>query len=178
VTKRCRHDNSTGAQRFEGYKHALQLRAIPYSESLVVPGSQVDVNSERMGAEAMRLLLKRRPAPDGVFAYNDPLAIGAVAEILESGLRIPDDIAVIGCGNLHYDAALRIPLSSVDQKSEAIGQRTAEILLGILESKIRPQPRSVILEPSLAIRASSMKNPVLRLGRGPSRAESPAKRMR
>ena len=183
IDQRCKniahirgHDNSTGAQRFEGYKRAIQLRGIPYSESLVVPGSQVDVNSEMMGAEAMRLLLKRRPAPDGVFAYNDPLAIGAVAEILESGLRIPEDIAVIGCGNLHYDAALRIPLSSVDQKSETIGQRTAEILLGILESKIRPQPRSIILEPSLVLRASSMKNSVPRSVRRPARAVSAAKR--
>lgn len=158
-------DNSTGVQRFEGYKHGLQLRGIPYSDSLVVARSQVDVNSERMGAEAMRLLLKRIPALDGVFAYNDPLAIGAVAEILEAGYRIPEDIAVIGCGNLHYDAALRIPLSSVDQKSETIGQRTAEILMGILESKIRPQPRSIILEPALAIRASSIKVPVPRSGR-------------
>jgi len=171
-------DNSTGAQRFEGYRRALQLRGIAYSESLVVARSQVDVDSERMGAEAMRLLLKRTPALDGVFAYNDPLAIGAVAVILESGLRIPDDIAVIGCGNLHYDAALRVPLSSVDQKSETIGQRTAEILLGILESKVRPQPRSVILEPSLAIRASSMKIPAPQAGRRPSKAVAAIKGVR
>jgi LacI family transcriptional regulator len=118
------------------------------------------VNSERQGAEAMRLLLKHKPVPDGVFVYNDPLAIGAIAEILASGLRIPEDIAIVGCGNLHYDDALRIPLSSVDQKSQAIGERTAEILLGILDSKEQPQLRSIILEPSLAIRASSLKSPV------------------
>jgi LacI family transcriptional regulator len=171
-------NNTTGVARFEGYKRALQVRAISYSQSLVVPGSQVDVDSGRMGAEAMRLLLKRTPTLDGVFAYNDPLAIGAIAEILESRLRIPEDIAVIGCGNLHYDPALRIPLSSVDQKSETIGQRTAEILLGILESKIRPQPRNVILEPSLVIRASSMKKSVPSSGRRPSRAVSAAKNAR
>jgi LacI family transcriptional regulator len=165
-------ENSTGARRFRGYRRALELRGIPYAESLVVGCSTVDVNSVRQGAEAMRRLLKRRPAPEGVFVYNDPLAIGAVAEILASGLRIPEDIAVIGCGNLHYDDALRIPLSSVDQKSQAIGERTAEILLGILESKERPQPRSIILDPSLAIRASSLRYPLARRGRRPSRAHS------
>jgi LacI family transcriptional regulator len=112
-----------------------------------------------MGAEAMRLLLKQKPLPDGVFAYNDPLAIGVIEAILDMGLRIPEDIAVIGCGNLHYDPALRVPLSSVDQNSQAIGEKCAEILLGILESKNRPPLRSVILQPSLAIRASSLKNP-------------------
>ena len=150
-------ENSTGVRRFEGYKRALQRNGIPYSDSLVVARSRVDINSERMGAEAMRLLLKHRPIPDGVFAYNDPLAIGALEAILESGLRIPEDIAVIGCGNLHYNRLLRVPLSSVDQDSQGMGERTAEILLAILESKDRPQPRSIILEPSLVVRASSMR---------------------
>ncbi len=150
-------ENSTGMRRFEGYKRALQRSGIRYQDSLVIARSRVDINSEKMGSEAMRLLLQHRPVPDGVFAYNDPLAIGAILTILEAGLRIPEDIAVIGCGNLHYDRALRVPLSSVDQNSQGIGDRTAEILLEILDAKVRPQPRSVILEPSLAIRASSLK---------------------
>jgi LacI family transcriptional regulator len=153
-------ENSTGTRRFAGYRRALKTKGIPFVESLVVCSPTVDVNSQRQGAEAMRLLLKHKPVPDGVFVYNDPLAIGAIAEILASGLRIPEDIAIVGCGNLHYDDALHIPLSSVDQKSQAIGERTAEILLGILESKEQPQLRSIILEPSLAIRASSLKSPV------------------
>lgn len=152
-------ENSTGKKRFEGYRRALKSAGLPYTDSLVVARSSVDINSERMGAEAMRLLLKQRPIPDGVFAYNDPLAIGAIEAILDAGLRIPEDIAVIGCGNLHFDPVLRVPLSSVDQNSQAIGQRCAEILLGILESKNPPPMRSVILQPSLAIRASSLKNP-------------------
>jgi LacI family transcriptional regulator len=186
IDQRCKavahirgRENSTGARRFTGYRRALKARGLPFVESLVVPSLTVDVNSERQGAEAMRLLLKHKPVPDGVFVYNDPLAIGAVAEILASGLRIPEDIAVIGCGNLHYDDALRIPLSSVDQKSQAIGERTAEILLGILEAKERPQPRSIILEPSLAIRASSLRSPSTNSNRRIAKAaSSPAKRAR
>jgi LacI family transcriptional regulator len=150
-------ENSTGARRFEGYKRALQRNGIPYRDSLVVARSRVDINSEKMGAEAMRLLLGHSPVPDGIFAYNDPLAIGAMEAILDAGLRIPEDIAVIGCGNLHYDRFLRVPLSSVDQDSQGVGDRTAEIVLALLESKIRPQSRSVILEPSVVIRTSSMR---------------------
>jgi LacI family transcriptional regulator len=148
---------STGRKRFDGYRRALQTKGIPYSESLVVGPSTVDVNSVKQGAEAMRFLLKHRPMPDGVFVFNDPLAIGVVREILASGLQIPEDIAVVGCGNLLYDDALRIPLSSIDQKSRMIGERTAEILIEILESKERPQPRSTIIEPTLEVRASSLK---------------------
>jgi LacI family transcriptional regulator len=150
--------NSTGIRRFEGYQQALHNRGLEYSDALVVARSSVDSNSTSHGAEAMRLLLKRKPMPDGVFAYNDPLAIGALNAILEAGLRIPEDIAVIGCGNLHYDGSLRVPLSSIDQHSKVIGERTGSILLRMIESKARPNPVNVTLDPSLLVRASTMRN--------------------
>lgn len=148
-------ENSTGMRRFEGYKQALLHAGLEYSEDRVVSRAIVDIDSVRMGAEAMRILLRRRSRPDAVFAYNDPLAIGAMDAILEAGLRIPEDIAVVGCGNLHYNTSLRVPLSSIDQHSSIIGERTAKILLRAIEAKNKPRPVSVILEPSLVIRESS-----------------------
>lgn len=149
-------ENSTGIRRFEGYRSALQKHGIHYSSSLVIPRPIVDIESTRMGAEAMRILLKRHPVPDGVFAYNDPLAIGAMTAIFEAGMRIPEDIKVIGCGNLHYDGFLRVGLSSIDQNSRAIGEHTAAILLAMLGSKVRPPSTRVVLEPSLVARQSSL----------------------
>jgi LacI family transcriptional regulator len=148
--------NSTGMRRFEGYRQALMDAGLAYSDSLVVARSNVDIDSVRMGAEAMRILLKRKPRPDAVFAYNDPLAIGAIHAILEAGLRVPEDIAVIGCGNLHYNSSLRVPLSSIDQHSNTIGEHTANILLRTIESKSKLAPVSVIIEPSLVARESSL----------------------
>lgn len=156
-------ENSTGTRRLEGYRQALSDAELSYSESLVVARSNVDIDSVRMGAEAMRILLKRKPRPDAVFAYNDPLAIGAMDAILDAGLRIPHDIAVVGCGNLHYNNSLRVPLSSIDQRSSMIGERTAKILLRAIEAKTRPRPVSVILDPSLVVRESSL----LRSGNAP-----------
>jgi len=153
-------DNSTGIRRLEGYRQALERRGMSYAEDLVVARSSVDIDSTRLGAEAMRLLLERNLRPDGVFAYNDPLAIGAMNAILDAGLRIPEDIAVIGCGNLHYDASLRIPLSSIDQHNAMIGERTGKILLKLIESKVPLQPMSVILNPSLVVRSSTTKKPL------------------
>jgi len=149
-------DNSTGARRFEGYRQALFRHGLPFNEKLVVTRRSVDIDSVWHGADAMQTLMGCRPRPDGVFAYNDPLAIGAMKAILGEGLRIPEDIAVIGCGNLHYDDLLRVPLSSVDQHSQTIGERTGQILLRMIESKVRPHPVSVILEPSLIARDSTM----------------------
>ncbi|MGA7316615.1 MAG: LacI family DNA-binding transcriptional regulator [Silvibacterium sp.] len=146
---------STGTGRFEGYRNALLHQGLPCLEDYVVSRSIVDTNSLEQGAEAMRILLRRNPRPDGVFCYNDPLAIGALNAIFEEGLRVPDDIAVIGCGNLHYDSFLRVALSSIDQHSSEVGQRTADILLNLIESKEMPRGRSCILEPALVARAST-----------------------
>jgi len=151
-------ENSTGTLRFEGYKQTL-LRSGLYAENLVIARSNVDVDSNRHGFEAMRHLLQQRPRPDAVFCYNDPLAIGAMNAILEEGLRIPEDIALVGCGNLHFDGSLRVPLSSIDHHSQMMGERAGAILLNFFDSKVRPQPVSVILEPALVVRASSRKHP-------------------
>jgi len=164
-------ETSTGNQRCMGYKNALKRRGMKYTESLVVDQQSTQVEASPLGAEAMRLLLKHTPVPDGVFAYNDALAIGAMDAILEAGLRIPEDIAVIGCGNLHYNASLRVPLSSIDQNSSVIGQRTAAILLAMIESKSRLESVTVILEPSLMVRASTMRNTPSLNGTGKAKAK-------
>lgn len=148
-------DSSTGIRRFEGYKQALLRHGLQFRQANVVSRQNVDVDSVRRGAEAMQILMQRRPRPDAVFAYNDPLAIGAMDAILNKGLRIPEDIALIGCGNLYYDDFLRVPLSSIDQCSSMIGERAADILMQSIASKTPPSPTRVILNPSLAIRASS-----------------------
>jgi LacI family transcriptional regulator len=153
-------DNSTGSSRLEGYRKALRQHRLPCTDELIVTQSSVDTDSVRMGAEAMRSLLQRRERPDGVFAYNDPLAIGAMNAILDAGLRIPEDIAVIGSGNLHYDSSLRVPLSSIDQHSSIIGERTGEILLQLMDAKTPPQPVSIVLDPALVVRASSLRTGV------------------
>ena len=150
-------ETSTGIGRFEGYRKALLNRGLPYLEEYVVSRFSVDTQSLEQGAEGMRQLLRRRPRPDGLFCYNDPLAIGAINTIIEEGLKVPDDIAVIGCGNLHYDVSLRVALSSIDQHSSEIGKRAADILLNLIESKQAPRARSCILEPALVVRASTLR---------------------
>jgi LacI family transcriptional regulator len=83
--------------------------------------------------------------------------MSAMNYALDQGLRIPEDIAVIGCGNLHYDDSLRVPLSSIDQHSRRIGAEAARIALVILKSKVPPKPESVVLRPELIVRASTQR---------------------
>jgi LacI family transcriptional regulator len=123
--------------------------------SYVYAQSTVDVHGSESGADLMKQMLSLDQPPDGVFAYNDPMAIGAIEAILDAGLRVPEDVAVIGAGNLYYDEKLRIPLSSIDQRTEEIGERTARLTLSLLGSKTRRSSKAVIIQPQLVIRAST-----------------------
>jgi LacI family transcriptional regulator len=116
-----------------------------------------DVGSRQRGAEALRQLLSCKRVPDGVFCFNDPMAMGAVNEAVNRGFRVPEDIAIIGCGNLHYDDSLRVPLSSVDQHSRQIGAEAARLVLKALKSKVAPKPEAILLPPELIVRESTQR---------------------
>jgi LacI family transcriptional regulator len=107
----------------------------------------------------MGRLLSLNPRPDGVFCYNDPIAIAAIDTILGAGLPVPEDIAVIGCGNLHYDKSLRVALSSVDQQSAAIGERAAKLALSLIGARTPRRPNSIMLEARVVPRASTQRKP-------------------
>jgi len=84
--------------------------------------------------------------------------MGAMTAILEEGLRIPEDIAIIGCGNVHYASVLRVPLSSIDQSSEMMGAAAAKLALSLIDGKKGiARPKTILLEPTLEARASSLR---------------------
>jgi LacI family transcriptional regulator len=149
---------SPGIGRVEGYKRALTQNGFKVIEDYIITEPKGDVETRQRGAHAMRQLLSLKPRPDGVFCFNDPMAMGAMNYALDQGVRIPEDIAVIGCGNLHYDDALSVPLSSINQHSRRIGQEAARIALGILDSKIMPKPENVVLQPELVVRRSTQRH--------------------
>ncbi len=158
-------ETSPGVRRLQGYKKALAQGGLRIVDDYVIAALKGDVETRRRGAEAMAQLLMLRPRPDAVFCFNDPLAMGAMNHALEQGLRIPEDLAIIGCGNLHYDDSLRVPLSSIDQHSYRIGKEAARLTLKILKSKVPPKAECIVLQPELVARAStqrrSAKQPIL-----------------
>ena len=148
-------NNSPGVGRLTGYVKTLATHKLKSLPGYISAPRTVDFQSRESGADSMKALIGLRPRPDGVFCYNDPMAIGAIHSILDAGLRVPGDIAVIGSGNLHYDSELRVPLSSIDQQTDLIGERAARLTLSLLESKTPPRNRTFIIEPKLVIREST-----------------------
>jgi LacI family transcriptional regulator len=149
---------STAVGRLEGYKQALGANGLT---SLPGPlGASGDHQGEKGGYEAAKKLLSVRPRPDGIFCFNDPSALGAMRAILEAGLRIPLDVAVVGCGNLSHSDFLRVPLSSVDQGSERIGRCAADLALALANRKVNVKPKIRLVPPRVVVRTSSQRNPI------------------
>jgi LacI family transcriptional regulator len=143
----------TALGRLEGYRRALAQRGLSAPAAFVIRGGSDDAG----GYRAMRRLLALKQRPDGVFCFNDPVAAGAVKAILEAGLNIPHQMAVVGVGNVHYSDQLRVPLSTVDQNSSQVGQSAAQLLLNLIEKRARGS-RTILLRPHLVVRDSSSRN--------------------
>lgn len=141
--------------RFEGYKRALAERGLALGAEYVASTGRVDEAAETAGYDAANELLRLNPLPDAIFCYNDPVAMGAMKAILDAGLRIPADIALLGCGNLHFDDYLRVPLSSVDQQSTAIGIRAARLAIDLVRAGTAVRPKTILLEPKVIQRDST-----------------------
>lgn len=141
--------------RREGYRRALRHHGIQVSAKYVINRPHGDDAGDATGYDAMKKLLSVRPLPDAVFCHNDPTALGAMRAILDAGLKIPEDIAILGCGNVKYSDCLRVPLTTVDQGCEAMGEHAARLALSLLESEVLPQPQAILVEPRLVVRDST-----------------------
>lgn len=141
--------------RLEGYRQALRHYGLQVPARYVLTRPHGDDAGDTTGYDVMKKLLSLRPLPDAVFCHNDPTALGAMKAILDAGLKIPEDIAIVGCGNVRYSDCLRVPLTTIDQDCQAIGERAARLALNLLESKTPPQPETILLEPKLVVRDST-----------------------
>lgn len=146
---------STATGRQNGYRRALARYGMePRPEYIRTIESSGDA-TEDSASLMMQELLALPERPDAVFCYNDPTALGAMKTVLDAGLRVPQDIAFIGSGNIRHADFLRVPLTSVDQNSVGIGERAAKLALTMIEAKTPQSPKTVLLEPKLVVRQSS-----------------------
>jgi LacI family transcriptional regulator len=140
---------STAAMRFAGYKKALARRRVPYDEALVRECGF----TESDGYNATRAWLQNGDFPSAIFAANDPAAIGAMAAANEAGLKVPDDVAFVGAGSIHYGDMLRVPLTTVSWSKAEMGAAAATLLLDLIDGK--KKNRTITVPPELLIRQSS-----------------------
>ena len=142
---------STSQGRFEGYKQTMSKARLRVDKSLVHDCGF----TESDGRAAMTDWIANGDLPTAIFAANDPAAIGAMSALNDAGLGVPNDVAIVGAGNIHYGDMLRVPLTTVSWSTAAMGQAAAELLLELIEGKTKSaKPRRVIIPPELVVRRS------------------------
>jgi LacI family transcriptional regulator len=148
-------DLSPAADRFRGFRNSLQDHGVEVRQKFILPSGVVNDPADNAGYEMMRRLLRGKPRPDGVFCHNDVIAIGAMKATLDAGLSIPGDIAFVGFDNVRYSKYLHIPLTSIDQSTERLGETAAQLALDLIAKKV-DKPRTVLLAPTLVVRQSTV----------------------
>ncbi|HIC94761.1 MAG TPA: LacI family transcriptional regulator [Anaerolineae bacterium] len=137
------------AERFEGYKLALQEHGLPFDESLTAEGLPRQPES---GYVAMKRLLEKA-VPSAVFAANDMTAAEAIRVIKERGLKVPEDIAVVGFDDGSLAPHTEPPLTTMRVFRERMGIMAARRLLELIEEPDQP-PVQIKLATQLIVRGS------------------------
>jgi LacI family transcriptional regulator len=148
-------NTSPAFDRLRGYRNVLAESRLPTLESYIIVRERMEESGDIVGFQAMQELLALKPRPDAVFCYNDLTAVGAIEATLQAGLRVPEDVAFIGCGNLRYANYLRVPLSSIDHGTAELGRIAGEFALE-LSAKPEQDPKSVFVPSTLIARDSTV----------------------
>ena len=140
---------STNRLRHEGYTAALIRHGI-------LPQAEYALDafpSEEGGYRALTEILALEPRPDAVFCFSDNVAIGILEACSDRGIRVPEDLAIVGYADLPHLRLLRVSLTSVRQPRPLLGRHAAKMLLDCMEDKSQPAP--VRLPVALVVRESS-----------------------
>lgn len=138
-------------KRYQGYVKGLSKYRIDLDESFVVECEHFD---RQTGYESVLKSIDKGVIPEGIFAFNDQLAIGAIRALKERGYRVPFDTAVMGFSESQSALLIDPPLSSVAQPLEEMGQTAAKMLLEKIENPDM-KSRKIVLAAKINVRESS-----------------------
>jgi LacI family transcriptional regulator len=139
----------TGAARarLDGYLDALKQARMTVDESLIQHGNF----DEASGYAAMKMLIEQHI--DGVFCASDMMALGALRALLDSGLHVPDDVALVGFDDMPFAATTNPPLTTVHQPLAELGSKAVNLLMSLIEGEPLPS-KQMILKAHLIVRST------------------------
>jgi DNA-binding LacI/PurR family transcriptional regulator len=143
--------HSAGARRYAAFKEAMQALNLSVDPQLFALGDW----SEASGEEAMRALIALPDRPTAVFAINDLMAIGALEAALSAGLRVPEDVAVIGFDNIPAVSWVRPRLTTVAQFPADMGRLLTQALFERIDEKVSGPALRFVVPCELIVRESA-----------------------
>lgn len=142
---------TSAEQRHEGYRQALAEAGIGYNEALLCEGNYTPAS----GCTAMQSLLQLPERPTAVFVASDVVALGALLAIKQAGLRVPQDMAVVGFDDIPLAGFFDPPLTTIHLPAYGLGWAAGERLIRLVQKDDLDQ-QGILLEPRLVIRNSSL----------------------
>ncbi len=135
--------------RLEGYKRALKEHNLPIRDELIIVG---DIGMED-GEKAVDKALSQGMSFDGIFAYNDMLALGAMKALKKKGIKIPKDIKIVGCDDILFSSVTTPSLTTIRVKKYEMGFEAFKLLIKVLRGKKRIEKK--VLDVELIVREST-----------------------
>lgn len=143
-----------GKDRLEGYIAALKKHQIPVREDLI---DRTGSSTVEEGIEQSTRLLNLPAPPDAFFCNNDMVAIGSMKAIKKKGLRIPDDVAVVGFSDWSVSSLVEPSLTSISQPGYEMGETAARLFIEQIERGESFIPQTRVLQTQLTVRESSLR---------------------
>jgi DNA-binding LacI/PurR family transcriptional regulator len=150
--------HSDDRERLAGYRHALEEGGAEADPRLVILGD----GDTSGGQRALPELWAHSPRPSAVFCYNDRTAIGLIHAARQAGMRLPDDLAIVGFDDIPFASFIEPALTTIAQPMRALGQRAVEMGLALLDERGQeqaPPADNVVLRGQLIVRASCGASP-------------------
>ena len=143
---------TTAKTRYEGFIHAMKEADLTVNPNWVMEG----FFEPEDGYECMNKILSQDNLPTAVFCCNDVMALGAISAIGEKGLRVPEDISIIGYDNIHASRFYSPPLTTVHQSKSRLGVQAVNLLFERINHK-SDQKEKIEIHPELVVRKSVKK---------------------
>ena len=145
-------DKTTARTRYEGFVKAMNEANLPIHENWIMEG----FFEPEDGYECMNRILVQDNLPTAVFCCNDVMALGAISAITEKGLRVPDDISIIGYDNIHSSRFYAPPLTTIHQSKSRLGAQAVNLLFERIANKDNEnhEKHRIAIHPELVLRKS------------------------
>ncbi len=145
---------SVYSDRYQGYRRALKDRNLDYSKELLFTHKL----NEDTGSQAVERIMKMQNRPDGIFAANDTTAVSVICNLKMNGIKIPEDIAIVGFNNDPISRVVDPNLTTINYPGTEMGELAASTLINQIENKHSADDlKSIFLKHKLIIRNSSQK---------------------
>lgn len=146
------HDGiALNRHRFQGYRVALNDNGVEFDSKFVFHGGY----NEEEGYRGAEKFLRLAELPDAILAINDPVAVGMFLKFREAGIRVPEDVALVGFSDTPASALIEPGLTTVFQPAFDMGKAAAALLLKQFKAKDKFVPENVVMDTRLLVRGSS-----------------------